>query len=152
MIVDSGSAAGLDGSIEKALNREQSWFGYYWGPTVLASRAGLSLLDMGPFAGDDNWDNCVMDPECKDPKASGWVKSVVTTVVATSFKEKGPKVSQEYLAKRQFPADVMDAMLKTMYDQQWGGGDTAIHFLSNHPEVWSSWVPSDVASKIKSAL
>ena len=65
-IVDSGSSAGLDGSIEKAANRGEPWFGYYWGPTVLASKANLFLLDMGPFAGNDHWDNCVMDPECAE--------------------------------------------------------------------------------------
>ena len=152
MIVDSGSSAGLNGTIEKALTRNDSWFGYYWGPTVLASRAGLSLLDMGPFAGDDNWDNCVMDPECANPKPSGWVKSVVTTVVASSFMEKGSKVSQTYLAKRQFPAAVMDAMLKIKYNDQMEGAVIAAYFLENHPEVWSNWVPADVASKIKASL
>ena len=34
-LVDPGSAAGLDGSMSKAVNRSENWFGYYWSPTAL---------------------------------------------------------------------------------------------------------------------
>lgn len=152
MIIDSGSSAGLDGSINKAATRGESWFGYYWGPTVLASKAGLFLLDMGPFAGDDHWDNCVMDPECTDVKPSGWVKSVVTTAVTSSFFENGPEVSQEYIKKRQFPADAMNAMLKLKDQNQWTGEDTAYEFLARYPDLWRSWMPADVADKVAASL
>lgn len=151
-IVESGSSAGLDGSIQKAITRDESWFGYYWGPTVLASQAGLFLLDMGPFAGDDNWDNCLMDIECANPKPSGWVKSVVTTVVASDFMKNGSKETQEYLQKRQFPADAMKEMLVWMNSNQASGEDAAYEFLQKHPELWTSWVSSDVAAKVKAAL
>ena len=32
-IVETGSAAGLDGSMAKAVERGENWFGYYWSPT-----------------------------------------------------------------------------------------------------------------------
>lgn len=151
-IVDSGSSAGLDGSIEKAANRGESWFGYYWGPTVLASKANLFLLDMGSFAGNDHWDNCVMDPECADVKPSAWVTSVVTTAVTSNFLEVGPKVAQEYIAKRQFPADVMNTMLKLKDQNQWTGEDTAYEFMERYPDLWKSWIPADVAAKVAKTL
>ncbi|WP_407816944.1 glycine betaine ABC transporter substrate-binding protein, partial [Staphylococcus aureus] len=34
-LVDTGSAAGLDGSIAKAYEAKQPWVGYYWAPTSL---------------------------------------------------------------------------------------------------------------------
>ncbi|WP_305034206.1 glycine betaine ABC transporter substrate-binding protein, partial [Paracoccus sp. FO-3] len=34
-LVDTGSAAGLDGSIARAYERQQGWVGYYWAPTAL---------------------------------------------------------------------------------------------------------------------
>jgi glycine betaine/proline transport system substrate-binding protein len=151
-MVDPGSSAGLDGSIEKAATRQEAWFGYYWGPTVLASKAGLTLLDMGEFAGNDNWDNCIMVPECADPKPTGWVTSVVTTTVASDFFKNGPEASKGYMEKRQFPADVMNKMLVWMNSNQASGEDAAYEFLAKYPQVWNSWVPADVAAKIKAAL
>ena len=32
---DPGTAAGLDGSIAKASEQGENWFGYYWSPTSL---------------------------------------------------------------------------------------------------------------------
>ena len=34
VLVDPGSAAGLDGSMTKAVERGENWFGYYWSPTL----------------------------------------------------------------------------------------------------------------------
>jgi glycine betaine/proline transport system substrate-binding protein len=151
-IIESGSSAGLNGTIEKALTRKDSWFGYYWGPTVLASRAGLVLIDMGEFAGNDNWDNCLMVADCSNPKPSGWVTSVVTTAVTSDFLKEGSEASQQYIGKRQFPGDVMQSMLIWMYENQASGEDTSYEFLAKHPDIWKSWVTSDAASKIGAAL
>src|SRR5262245_42548362 len=35
VLVDPGSAAGLDGSLAKAYERKQGWLGYYWAPTSI---------------------------------------------------------------------------------------------------------------------
>ena len=152
MLIDSGSSAGLDGSIQKAITRGENWFGYYWGPTVLAAQGGLSLLDMGPFGGNDNWDNCLMDPECQDPQPSGWVVSEVTSVVAANFIENGPKAGKAYIEKRSFPSDVMMEMLVWMAENQASGEDTAYEFLERHPDVWSQWVTPQGAALVKRAL
>ncbi len=152
MLIDSGSSAGLNGSIEKAVTRDESWFGYYWGPTVLASSAGLTLLDMGAFSGNDNWDNCVMDPECQDPEPTGWVVSEVTSVVAANFIENGPKAGKAYIENRSFPAAVMSEMLMYMNSNQASGEDAAYEFLAKHPDLWTTWVTPEAASLIKEAL
>ena len=72
MIVETGSAAGLDGSIAKAAERGENWFGYYWSPTALIGKYNMQAVDMGEFAGKDNWDNCLSKPEqeCANPKKS----------------------------------------------------------------------------------
>lgn len=36
-LVDPGSAAGLDGSIAKAYERKEAWFGYYWAPPLFSA-------------------------------------------------------------------------------------------------------------------
>ena len=71
-LVDPGSAAGLDGSMSKAVNRGENWFGYYWSPTALIGRHKMVKLDFGvPFVGSEHWDGCIVKPEqeCADPQA-----------------------------------------------------------------------------------
>ena len=39
-----------------------------------------------------------------------------------------------------------------MTDNQANGADGAKWFIKNMPEVWTKWVPADVAEKIKSSV
>ena len=154
ILVDPGSAAGLDGSMAKAVERGENWFGYYWSPTAMIGKYNMVKLDFGvPFAGSENWDGCIVKPEqeCADPKPSSWTQSVVNTVVTDKFKKQsGP--GYDFLKKRVYPGNVMNSMLVYMGDNQAGGKDAAVEFLKKHEAVWTKWVPADVASKVKAGL
>lgn len=154
VLVDPGSAAGLDGSVAKAAERGENWIGYYWSPTSLVGKYDLQLVPFGvPFAGKENWDGCIVKPEqeCADPKPSSWTHSEVHTVVTDEFKKKGG-VAYDYFTRRIFPGDVMNGMLVYMADEQAGGEDAAVEFLSKHKNLWKKWVGADAASKIEAAL
>ena len=153
LLVDPGSAAGLDGSMAKAAERGEPWFGYYWSPTALIGKYGMVPTDMGEWAGSDNWDNCIVKPEqeCATPKASSWTHSAVSTVITDSFKNKGG-VAIDYLSARVFPGPVMNGMLVYMTENQAGGQDAAIEFLMQHEDLWTTWVSADAAAKIKAGL
>jgi|TARA_B100000029_G_scaffold514791_1_gene619023 glycine betaine/proline transport system substrate-binding protein len=154
ILVDPGSAAGLDGSMTKAVERGENWFGYYWSPTAMIGKHKMHKLDFGvPFAGSDNWDGCIVKPEqeCADPKPSAWTKSVVNTVVTDKFKKaSGPGFA--FLKNRVYPGDVMNGMLVYMGDEQAGGEDAAMHFLKAHENVWTKWVSRDIAAKVKAGM
>lgn len=154
-LVDPGSAAGLDGSMTKAVDRGENWFGYYWSPTALIGKHKMVKLDYGvPFAGKDNWLNCIAKPEadCADPKPTSWTKSEVNTVITDDAKKTLGADALSYLNKRIFPGEVMNNMLVYMSDNQADGGDAAIEFLKQNEAVWSQWVDKDSVSKIKSTL
>jgi glycine betaine/proline transport system substrate-binding protein len=154
VLVDPGSAAGLDGSMSKAAERGENWFGYYWAPTALIGKYNMVPLDFGvPFAGKENWDGCIVKAEqdCANPKPSAWTKSEVHTVITDSFKKKGG-AAITYLSKRIVPGPIMNSMLVFMADEQAGGNDAAIEFLKKHEAIWSKWVSADVAKKIKKTL
>ena len=51
-IVETGSAAGLDGSIAKAAERGENWFGYYWSPTAIIGKYDICLLYTSPSPRD----------------------------------------------------------------------------------------------------
>ena len=154
ILVDPGSAAGLDGSMAKAVERGENWFGYYWSPTAMIGKYNMVKLNFGvPFAGSENWDGCIAksEQECADPKPSSWTNSVVNTVVTDKFKKQsGP--GYDFLKKRVYPGDVMNSMLVYMGENQAEGKDAAVEFLKKHENVWTKWVPADVASKVKAGL
>ncbi len=154
VLVDPGSAAGLDGSMAKAVERDQNWFGYYWSPTAMIGKYEMVLLPFeAEYAGDDNWNGCIAlaEQDCADPKPTAWTKSEVHTVITDEFKKKGgPAV--DYLSKRIFPGAIMNGMLVYMQDEQAGGEDAAFEFLEKHGDIWESWVSPEVAEKVKSAL
>jgi glycine betaine/proline transport system substrate-binding protein len=153
-LVDPGSAAGLDGSIAKATERDEPWFGYYWSPTSVIGKYNLQMLPFEvEFAGRDNWDNCIAlaEQDCLDPQPSAWTKSEVFSVVTDEFMTKGGAAA-EYFEKRTFPGDTMNEMLVYMSDNQATGEDAAYHFLEAYEDVWSGWVSADVVEKVKAEL
>ena len=152
VIVDPGSAAGLDGSIAKANERGENWMGYYWSPTSLLGKYNMQSVPFGvEFAGNEHWDACIAQPECVDPQPTSWIQSEVYTIVTAEFAA-GNEDINAYLAARVFPGDVMGSMLVYMADEQAGGEDAAYEFLTQHMDLWTTWVPADVAEKIKAAL
>ena len=154
-LLDPGSAAGLDGSIAKAADSNEPWIGYYWNPTSMVGKYNLQQLDFGvPFAGRDNWDNCITlaEQDCADPKPTAWTKSEVNSIVSANFAKTGGKDVLGYVEKRTYPGTVMNGMLVFMADNQAKGSDAAVEFLIKHEDIWTKWVSSDAAKKIKKSL
>lgn len=154
-LVDPGSAAGLDGSMTKAVERGQNWFGYYWSPTAMIGKHQMVKLDFGvPFAGVDNWDGCIAksEQECEDPKPSAWTESQVHTVITDQLQKNGGAAVMTYFSQRVYPGPVMNEMLVYMGDNQADGADAAVEFLVQHPDIWETWVDSEAAEKVKAAL
>ena len=60
--------------------------------------------------------------------------------------------AKDYLAKRSWNQTEVSKVMAWMTDNQANGQDGAAWFLKNMPEVWTKWVPADVAEKIKAAL
>ena len=153
VLVDPGSQAGLDGSMSKAAERGDNWFGYYWSPTSLIGKYNMKLMDFGvPFAGSKNWDDCIAKgpEECIEPKPSAWTESIVQTVVTSEVKEMTEVMN--YFSKRIFPGSIMNTMLVYMEENQAQGADGAIEFLEKHPEICINWITLEAAEKIKKAL
>ena len=155
VLLDPGSAAGLDGSIAKASDSNEPWFGYYWNPTSMVGKYNLQPVDFGvPFAGRDNWDNCITlaEQDCADPKPTAWTKSEVNSIVSANFAKTGGKDVLSYVENRTYPGTVMNGMLVYMADNQAKGSDAAVEFLIKHEDIWTKWVSSDAAKKIKKSL
>ncbi len=150
-LVDPGSAAGLDGSIARAFNREEGWLGYYWAPTAILGKYDMTRLDLGVEHDRERWDNCTVVNNCPDPELNEWPRSDVFTAVTKEFADNNA-VTMDYLGKRAWSNETVNGLLAWMGENQATNEDGAYYFLENQPEIWSEWVSEDVAEKVKEAL
>jgi glycine betaine/proline transport system substrate-binding protein len=151
VLLDTGSAAGLDGSIAKANERKEGWLGYYWAPTAILGKYEMVKLDAGVSHDPLAWEACNGNVECDKPAKNDWARSKVYTVITDSFqKAGGPAV--DYLNTRAWSNETVNALLAWMGENQASGADGATHFLKTRPEIWTSWVSPAVAEKVKASL
>lgn len=151
-LVDTGSAAGLDGSIAKAYERQEGWVGYYWSPTALLGKYEMVKLDHGVPEDAEEWKRCTSVAECADPKKNAWPMDDVMTVVAKGFADSAPPEVMDYLSKRTWSNATVNALMAWMTDNQATGEDGARHFLQENPDLWTPWVSPEAAEKIKASL
>ncbi len=150
VLVDTGSSAGLDGSLAKAYEHKQGWLGYYWAPTALLGKYDMVKLDPGVPFDDAEWKRCYT-VVCPDPKPDAWSKDNVDTLVTAKFAGQA-SVAMGYLKNRSWANATVDKLLAWMTDNQATGDDGAKHFLKTGEDVLTKWVPADVAAKVKAGL
>ena len=150
-LIDPGSGAGLSGSIAKAYERGQGWFGYYWAPTAVLGKYEMVKVDFGSGIDEEHFKSCITSEECLDPKATMYPPSAVDTVVTESFAQRAPG-AMSYLANRSFTTNELNTLLAWMEDNQADGEIAGEYFLENHSDIWTQWVTPDVAAKVKAAL
>ena len=151
-LVDTGSAAGLDGSIAKAYERKEGWVGYYWAPTALLGKYEMVKLEHGvPFDAAE-WKRCNTVADCADPKKNDWPKDTVQTLVTKPFSERAGADVMGYLNKRAWSNATVNKLMAWMTDNQASGDDGATQFLKETEALWKDWVSPEAAEKIKAAL
>lgn len=151
-LVDTGSAAGLDGSIAKAYEREEGWVGYYWAPTALLGKYEMVKLDHGAELNEEEWDRCNTVETCPDPQKNDWPSDTVQTLVTADFAERAGEEVMGYLNTRSWTNDTVNGLMAWMTDNQATGEDGARYFLKNNPDLWHDWVTPEAAEKIEAAL
>lgn len=144
-----GSGEALKASIARAVAQKEPWIGYYWSPTAVIGKYHLVRLGMPPYDADRF--TCLTDAQCADPQPSDWAVGEVAVAVVTKLKDEAPAVA-EYLSKMQVPNDVVNEFLAWGDDNRASPQDLSKHFLKTYPEIWTKWVPEDVAEKIKKAI
>lgn len=151
VLVDTGSAAGLDGSIAKANERKQGWLGYYWAPTAILGTYPMVKLDAGVPYNEKAFKECNTKADCAHPTRTDWSKSPVVTVLSDRFKKAGgPAV--DYLQHRGWNNQTVNTLLAWMKSNQATGEDGARYFLKNQAAVWTPWVSPEAAKKIQASL
>jgi len=136
-----GSDTALAAGIAKAVEEGKPWVGYYWEPTWIAGKYDITLLGDDEYS-DEKWNNGY---------ACEWPGTDVTICVHSSMSEKAPDVV-EFVKNYRTSSQLTSEALAYMLDNEVGTAEAAKWFLKEHQDLWSSWVPEDIAGKVKTAL
>ncbi|NDV20805.1 ABC transporter substrate-binding protein [Pseudodesulfovibrio sp. JC047] len=136
-----GSDAALAGSMLAAYKRGKPWLGYYWGPTWILGSLDMTFLSESPYDAEI-W---------KKTKTCAYPPTDVNILVSTVLPQKAPAVV-EMLKKYTTTMDLTNQCLAYIKKEKADLEETAQWFLKNHEAVWTQWVPTDVATKVKAEL
>ena len=149
-LIPSGSAAALDGAISKAYEQKQGFIAQYWAPTSLLVQYPMIRLEAAHDAAE--WARCTSVQDCPDPKPNYWQQAEMVTLASADFSKSADPAVLDYFAKRSWTQAEVGQVMLWMTENQANGEDAAKWFLENMGDVWTEWVPADVAEKIKAAL
>ncbi len=140
-LVKPGSGAAMFEDLESTYNRGEPWLGYIWGPTKPTATLDLYRLEEPEWT-EECWNG---DQGCAYPD------SEVRIAVYRTLLEDAPDVV-EFLRAWDFAAAVQVQSEIWMADNNASPDDAALWYLGNNVDVWSQYVPSDVAERVQSAL
>lgn len=149
-LVPSGSAAALDGAITKAYEQKQGFIAAYWAPTSLLAKYPMVQLQMAHDP--EEWARCTTVQDCPDPKPNYWKPADTFVLASQPFIERMDAPVKDYFATRSWTQTEVGQVMLWMTENQANGEDGAKWFLQNMPDVWTKWVPADVAEKVKASL
>lgn len=101
----------------------------------------MTLLEDAPYD-EALWNDGI---QCEFPPCP------VTIGVHKDLETKAPEVV-EFLKNYKTSSDLTSEALAYMQDNNVGTKEAAEWFLKNRSDVWDSWVPSEIAEKVKTAL
>jgi len=136
-----GSDAALSTSISSAVEAGEPWVGYYWEPTWITGKYDLTLLAEPEFD-EEKWNNGYA---CEFPA------NKVTVAVNQELPERAPEVV-DFLKNYKTSSAITSEALAYMIDSDADAREAAKWFLSEKEDLWTKWVPADVAEKVKAAL
>ncbi len=148
-----GTGAALAAAIESALKRKQPILFYYWGPSWLLGKIGDQVVPLKePNYNDATWRTLMETKDAaKVVKATAYPKVSVVIGVNATFAEKTPKIV-EFLKAYKTTSALTSQALAYMQDNDGSAEKAGLNFLKTHQDVWTKWVPTDVAQRVKAAL
>ena len=145
-----GSGETLAASVGSAYESQEPWLGYYWSPDPLLAKYDMVKVDLG-VEYDDEVFKCAADADCETQGVSSWPVGPVKTVVTTDFAEREPEI-YELMQNMQFSNDVVLEFLGWMDENKADYETTAVHFLTENKDLWSSWINDRARENLSSLL
>lgn len=148
-VFNHGSGETLAGAIASAYENKEPWFGYYWAPTAVLGKYDMVAVDVGPHNPEIH--KCNATKDCATPGKSAYPASPVLTGVTTTFAEREPEVVK-MLANLSFTNKQMGTVLAWKQANNASVEETAVRFLTEYKDVWSTWINDDAKGKLAGLL
>jgi glycine betaine/proline transport system substrate-binding protein len=145
-----GSGGALDASIARAFLREEPILFYYWGPTAILGKYDAVQLDLGE-ANQDVY-ACNTDPDCDEPAGKTAYPSSPAVIGAAAWIEEDAPAVADYFSKAGLSNDQISAILVYGDENKADAAQTAENFLKTEEDVWTQWVPAEVADKVRASI
>jgi glycine betaine/proline transport system substrate-binding protein len=136
-----GSDAALSTSLVTAYKKGDPWLGYYWEPTWVSGMLDLTLIEEPEYS-KELWDKGYA---CEYPSVD------VNVVVHKDLPERAPEVV-EFLKKYKVNSAMIGEALAYMKENDVKADQVALWFLKEKQDIWTKWVPADIADKVKQKL
>lgn len=136
-----GSDSAIVASLEGAYSKGEPWVGYYWSPTWVTASYDLTLL------GDNPYDEATWD----ENKGTEFPPNDVVVAVHKDMATQAPDVV-EFLKNYETSNDLTEEALQYMEDTGADAEEAAIWWMDQHEDLWTTWIPEDVAEKVKASL
>lgn len=144
-----GTGAALDAAIVSAVQRGRPIVFYYWTPTALMGKYRFAQLKEPAY--DEACFKTLANKDHKSPCGSAAPAALIQAGVSRAFHDADPAL-MAMLGQFNVPLPLLNATLAEMADAKRDAKAQAPLFLKAHPEVWTAWVPKDVAAKIAASL
>lgn len=145
-----GTGVALASSMESAYLQGEPWFGYYWGPTWVLGKLDMVMLEEPEYT-EECWDQLMANLE--DPEqACAYPASVVHIGLSDAFAAAASDDILAFFENFELSSSLVSQALAYMKDNEALPEEAALHFLETHVDLWTQWVPQDVADRVQAAL
>jgi glycine betaine/proline transport system substrate-binding protein len=140
-LINPGSQEALFAGLMGAYEKGEPYITYLWGPTWIAGKLDLTVLEEPPH------DEAVWETT----RNCAYPSSPIKIYAYKDFPAKAPAVA-EMFGKWKLNTKTLGEGLAYMDDTGGEPADAAVWFLKEKEAIWTEFVPSDVAQKIKDAV
>ncbi len=143
-----GTGAALAAAIASAYKRRQPILAYYWGPTSVLGTYDLVRLEEPPYD-PEVWED--LQTSDSPERATAYPPSEVVIGVHRGFYEAAPELVR-FLERYETTNELVSRLLAFMAEERATEEEAARRFLRQRPEVWTRWVPAEVADRVRASL
>ena len=136
-----GSDSALSAAIVGAYEKGEPIIAYYWEPTWIMGMLDMTLLRDEPYS-DELWNNGY---------ACEFAAMDITIAVNKDLPKKVPEVV-EFLKNYHTTSAMASEALAYMMKNECDTMEAAVWFLKTREDVWTKWVPEEIAEKVKKAI
>lgn len=148
-VFNHGSGETLASSMASAVESEEPWFGYYWGPTVPMGKYDMTRVELGAY--DEEAFEPLQNPDTPDPQVSEFPAAPILTSATTDFVEANPEIA-DFFRKMTFQTSTMSALLAWQDENNASAEETAVHFLTDYQDEWTAWISDSARENLSNIL